>query len=248
MPFELFAANYSPVSEGNLLSWVDFQDLATYTVVSTDITALSDKVAGVTWTSTDGTCPYDATGINGHPCAKPAVIGDRFNTTNAALVAAMDTTAAAKPYTWFSVVLATSLDVLEYIMGWANSTTNTDDMRGFGQGTASTGRWAQHIVNGATAVVSSTAATDIATAHVLCWHGNVTHNFQLDNAAAAPAAAVQSVVGITPDRVALFGRPRLTPDNPATSRIGENLFYGAELDAAAVTRVANYLKTKWGTP
>lgn len=243
-------AVYSPASEGNLVAWFDFSDAANYTLNggSTAYTAIKNKVSGVIWTPTDGTLPYEASGLNGHSCAHPAVVGDALISTESAVVTAGDTTSASKPYTWFTVWQADTLDVASYIFGWGNSGQATDDVRGFGQSSASTGRYGQHIVNPSAAVVSSTASTDSTTAHTHCWHGDATHSFHLDGGTAAPSGASQSVVGITPNRAALFCQPRATPASPGVGRCGEVLIYSAELDSTARGRVQAYLKAKWGTP
>jgi hypothetical protein len=53
------------------------------------------------------------------------------------------------------------------------------------------------------------------------------------------------VPGTGPNRASLFSRPDSVPDSSAVQRFGELWLFNNELSAAALTRVYNYLNTKW---
>jgi hypothetical protein len=243
-------SGYTPQSESTPLAWIDLQDATAITLNggSTGVTQVKNKISGVQWDTPANDTPYEAAGLNGHPCLHPIVVGDRIMFTEAAVVSAFDCPNTTKPYTIYYVVKADSTTTGVATFGVGNTGVSSASTRTWGQRSGvATYEYAQ-TAPASNTVIRSTGAVTTAV-NVLCWHSPGTGvHLSTNNAADDPndAATTPSYVpGTGPNQGSLFSRPDLGPDSPAIQRFGELWVFGAEHDAAARTRVYNYLSTKW---
>ena len=133
---------YDPTVEGNMVAWFDMQDPAAYSVSGGVIDYFVNKVSSVQWTAS-GTAraAYEATGLNGLPCAHPDGTDDTYISTEAAVVNALQAT-TANPYTILFVFHADVADAQRSVLGAGNSGFSSNNTRIFGQNTDLSGRWA----------------------------------------------------------------------------------------------------------
>lgn len=242
---------YSPGSEASPLANVDLQDASNYTLNggSTGITQIKNKVSGVVWTCPVNNTPFEAAGINGHPCLHPIVIGDRIEFTEAAVWGQFDCANTAKPYTIYYVQKLDSTTTGTAAFGVGNTGVSSASTRVWGQRAGiATYQYAQ-TAPATAATVNSVLATD-TNVDVLCWHSpGVGVHLHLNNGAQDTNSNTSTdptyTPGTGPNRGSLFSRPDSAPDSNAIGRFGEFWIFGAEHDAAAQTRVYNFLSTKW---
>jgi hypothetical protein len=224
-------------------------DAASYTVSGgTSVTTFNNKVSGVAMPAASS-CPYEATGLNGKPVLHPTTIAHYFLTTEAAAVGPLDCPNASKPYTIYVLEKADTATGGGVLVGVGNS----------GVASASTRTWGRRVgvsqyeyAQTAPATVLTVRSTGAVSTNMVvsCWHSpGVGVKHSLSNAADDPNNATLDpsyVPGTGPNRLALFCRPDSTPDTPNTgSQVGEVLLFSTEHDAAARTRVCNYLLARW---
>jgi hypothetical protein len=240
---------YSPLAEGNLQVWIDMLDAGSKTISGATLTAYKNRVTGVDLTP--GTpVPYEATGWNGKPCIHPTLIGHAPIATEAAVISAFDCpNPGAKPFTviWYaSADLATGSG---NIFALGNSAVQSSSTRYWGlrPGVAQYEYACTAPAAGTTAARTGVPASGVKT--IISWDSlGVGVNFRENNGTAVVPAGVpdpQYSTGVGPDRYSIGGRPDSTPDGPWVGLIAEVLVFSAQLDAAALTRVYNYLVAKW---
>lgn len=251
LQIEPFVQGYTPLDEGNLVAWIDVQDAAFRTLNGggTGITGIRNKVSGVAWSLPVNNTPFEAAGLNGHPCLHPTVIGDRIQFTESAVWTPFQCTSAAKAYTFLWVVQPDLLSSSGAIFGFGNTTTSSANTQVWGQSVSTPGKFAYTTTTPALnigATVSATATTTAVQRH--CWHGPGDHHtFRINNG--APDATLNNVarspVGMTLNQGGLFGRMDAGPDSPWAGRFGALLVYSAELGASARTRLDDFLSAQW---
>ncbi len=254
-PVTLGSGSYVPTDEGGAVLWLDMQDATAYTLNggSTGITQVKNKISNVQWAVNGTDCPFEATGINGHPCAHPTLIGHGFISTESAVVSVHDCPNTTKPYTLIYVALpdSTTTGVVSYGVG--NSGVSSASTRVWGQRAGvATYEYNQTspaaVGSGTHGPVRSTGAVN-AGLNICAWHSpGVGVKLSLNNGADDPNNTVSDasyVPGTGPNRAMISGRPDLGPDSPAIQRWGEYWLFNKELDSAALTRVYNYLIGKW---
>lgn len=240
-------SSYSPLSEGGGVAWFDMLDPTAYTESGGNVTALRNKVSSVSWSAVSS-CPYEAAGLNGHPCLHPTTISHYFLSTEAAVVSAVDCPTTGKPYTLYWVDIPDSTTSGGVIVGAGNSGVASASTRTWGRRVGvSQYEYAQTAPHPVLTVRSTGAVS--ASLNVCAWHGSgVGVKMSLNNAADDPNNTTLDtgyVPGTGPNRVALFCRPDSTPDTPIATRIGEILLFNVEHDAAARGRVYDYLLARW---
>jgi hypothetical protein len=240
---------YSPASEGNLLVWIDMLDPAAKTIAGATLTAYKNKVTGVDLTP--GTpVPYEATGWNGKPCIHPTLIGHAPIATEASVITAFDCpNPGAKPFTIIWYASADSATGSGNIFALGNSGVQSSSTRYWGlrPGVAQYEHADTAPAAGTTAARTGVPVSGVKT--IISWDSpGVGVNFRVNNGTAVVPAGVpdpQYSSGVGPNRYSIGGRPDSTPDGPWVGLIVEVLVFGAQLNAAALTRAYNYLIAKW---
>lgn len=245
---------YTPASEGGALIHFDMLDPTAYTLNggSTGVTQIKNKISNVQWLFNQGAdCPYEAAGINGHPCLHPTLVTHASISTEAAVVSALDCPNTAKPYTLIYVALPDSTTTGVATFGVGNSGVSSASTRVWGQRAAQTQYEYAQTTPATVGSGRTTAGTVSASLNYLAWVSpGTTLTCYLNNSALAITESTAGAVnpaytpGTGPNRAALFCRPDIAPDSPAIQRFGELWLFDKALDAAALTRVYNYL-TRW---
>lgn len=241
-------SSYSPLSEGGGVAWFDMLDPTAYTEATGVVTALRNKVSSVSWAAASS-CPFEAAGLNGHPCLHPVDITDYFLSTEAAVVGALDCPTTGKPYTIYIVEIPDTATGGGVVVGAGNSGVASGSTRTWGRRVGVSQYEYVQTAPHPVLTVRSTGAVSTGL-NVMAWHGpGVGVKASLNNAADDPNNTTLDsgyVPGTGPNRVALFCRPDSSPDSPNTgSKVGEILVFNVEHDAAARGRVYNYLNTRW---
>ncbi len=241
---------FSPPDLGNLLGWFDLQDPASYTLNGggTGITEILNKVSAQAFDTPVNDTPYEAAGLNGHPCLHPSgVVGDRVQAAEAALYTPFaNTPAAITVCMYLSFDVADPASTLNYVLSVCNSASNNGS-HSFGQSNTGAGQFIYRTVNDAgTAVATQSAASTPSTSgQVSIWTlsaGSVSHF--LNGGAADPAGAANSPGATTVSRISLFCKGDSTPDSPDACRAGEILVYDRVLDATDQAKVVTYFQ-RW---
>ncbi len=244
----LGGGSYAPADEGGLVAEIDMLQPAGYVESGGLVTSVVNLVSSTSWAAVSS-CPYEATGINGHPCLHPLDISDYFTSTEAAVVSVLDCPGTAKPYTIVYVDLPDSTTTGGAVFGVGRSTVSS----------ASTRTWGRRVGVSQYEYASTTPATTVgqvrstgavsAGLNICAWHSpGVGQKMSLNGAADDPGNTVSDpayLSGNGPNQLALFCRPDLTPDTPIATRFGALYVFNKELDAAAITRVYNYLLARW---
>lgn len=242
---------FSPSDISDLLAWFDLQDPASYTLNggSTGITQILNKVSSQVYDTPVNDTPFEATGLNGHPCLHPSgVVGDRVQANEAAVATPFANTPNA-----ITVAMYVSFDVadpvatLNYMVSCCNSASNNGS-HSFGQSNTGSGRFIYRTVNDAAATVateSSAASVPSTSGQVSIWTlsaGTVSHF--LNGAAADPNGSANNPGVTTVSRLSLFCKGDSTPDSPDAARAGEILIYGKVLDSTEQSQIVDYF-TRW---
>lgn len=243
---------YTPASEGGALLHFDMLDPTAYTLNggSTGVTQIKNKISNVQWLFNGGAdCPYEAAGLNGHPCLHPTLITHRSISSEAAVIAALDCPTTAKPHTLVYVVVPDSTTVGGAVLGVGNSAVSSASTRTWGQRTTG-GQYEYAQTTPAVAGTGRSAASSVtAGLSIVAWSSpGATLALKKNDVTQALTVAVSvdpSYTGTGPNQVSLFSRPDSAPDTPCTNQFGELWLFNAELDAAALTRVYNYLNARW---
>jgi uncharacterized repeat protein (TIGR02059 family) len=244
---------YLPSDEAGLVLWFDVQDAANITVVGgTAASAIKNKVSGVSHAVVSANCPYEATGLNGHPCLHPTgPTGQAFVGTEAAVLAAQDDNS---PYTVVYVIAMDAADATNIV--FAAGVAGALPRRSYGTNITGGGRHVHSCVNNAntfnlsaTAGVGSSNADNVSTSmHRVCWHSNggasAVVSCRVNNGAADPNGTSCVAGTLTPTRYKWLSR---ADDASATmaGKAAEHLLWNVELDAAARGRVDAYLAARW---
>ncbi len=239
---------FSPLDIAGCVAWFDMQDAGSFTDNSGFVSVITNKASSVSWTEATNRPAYSATGLNSKPCMDFDGLNDRIISTEAAVFGAVTDAAA---YTIFVVAKLDAVDVsTDVFFGIGNSGFNSRSTRYWGQSTAGLGSWTSRTENDASSGinVNSTATAD-ATAHVFCWYSpGTTVSLSIDQGSNDPNGTAQNPGTLTPTRSALGAMPDSVPDGFLDGQIGELILYNSELSGANRTTVADYLKTRWGTP
>lgn len=240
---------FAPTDISGLVAWFDMQDATSYTVNGggTGITQIANKVSAQVYDTPADDTPYEATGLNGHPCLHPnASTADRLFADEAAVASLFANTPTA--ITLARYLSFGSADAgLRYDFAAANSASNNGS-HAFGQSSTSTGRYIYRAVDdsGVSSATESASAIPSTSGHTSIWTlaaGSINH--YADNAAADPAAASNAPNPVTSVRIGLFSKVDSTPDSPAACRWGELCAYSKVLSSVERTRLHGYLAAKW---
>lgn len=237
---------YTPTVEGNLVLWFDLQDPAAYTTSGGVITQLTNKVSSVAWTAAGSArAAFDATGLNGFPCAHPDGINDAYTSTESAVVAALDATATAQPYTLIWVAAPDDVDNNNVVLGAGNPAFSSNNTRRWGQSTNVTGRYQYAAQSnsgvGTAALYDFFQVTTAAT--MVTFFGQTTHTVQPN--LRTPRSAVADPVSCVITQVSLFSRPDAAPDLFWAGKFGELMLFNAIKSADARARLQDYVTGKW---
>lgn len=241
---DLSFSSYTPLAEGGAVVWFDMQDAGSYTEVGgIAVTALVNKVSGVTWTPGVTSCPYEATGLASKPCLHPLAITDRMISTESAVLTALTSGVTG---TIYYVVQPDAISQSGAVFA-AAQIAGTNGQRRFGNINTGNGRYSSTLRNDAGAAVTNTTAQDYSTSRtVVCWTFDATTiSCFANNVATSLAAAACAPGTLTPTRVGLFSVPDNSADTPFIGRFGELWLFNSVHDAAAQTRVYNYLAGRW---
>lgn len=239
---------YVPTDEGSAVAWFDPQDASSLTIVGATVTAIKNKISNVSWAAASSV-PYEATGLNGKACLHPTSISHYFLSTESAVVNALDCPTTAKPYTIVYVEKPASATVGGVVVGAGNSGVASASTRTWGRRLTISQYEYQQTAPATATNVRSTGA--VSTALSICaWHSpGVGQKMKLNNGADDPGNTTVTPAytpGTGINRVALFCRPDSIPDSSiGDSQVGDIWIFNTELDAAALTRVYNYLLAKW---
>jgi len=239
---------YDPATDPDVVAWFDPSDASAITQSGGSATALKNKKSAVSWAAVSS-CPYEATGLNGHPCLHPTTISHYFLSTEAAVVAALNCPTTAKPYTIYIVEAADSVTAGGVLVGAGNSGVSSASTRTWGR-RATINQYEYQQTSPATATNARSATGAITTSMAICaWHSpGVGQKMSLNNAADDPGNTTVDpsyTPGTGPNRVALFCRPDLAPDSPVAAKVGEIIIVGDEHDAAKRAQVYDYLLARW---
>lgn len=224
--------------------WSDMSDPASFTESGGTITSRINKISSTAMTvvSSPG---YLATGLNGLPTAD--FLPSYFLIGEAATAAVgVDTHA----YSYFCVSALNIIDSNSAtLFGFGNSGVVTNRTRRLGGSTSATGRMISTTINDAGTAVSVFGVTQTdTTPHIYTFiTPGTTIESWIDNVEDI-ASTTQDPGTITVDQCAIGARPDSGPDFPIDGQSSEEWLFDWALDAAARTRVCNYLKAKWGTP
>lgn len=245
----LVSSGWTPLSEVDLIAWIDMQDASTYTVTGGNaISAIKNKATGVSWTLPVNNTPYEATGLNGHPCLHPIVIGDRIETTEAAVVATFDCPLVAKPYliAYFAKPDSSTTGIATWGVG--NTGVSSQSTRAWGQRSGvATYEYAQTAPS-AVATIRSVGAVNTNAVPIVWYSPGVGVHLTVNGNAEDPNNTTTDpsyTPGTGPNRASLFSRPDLAPDSGAIQRFGELIIFPTSKSPTIITNIINYLATKW---
>lgn len=236
---------YDPRDEGGAVFWMDMSDATSFTESAGVITAMTNKIGGGAVTPA-GSPAYLATGLNSLPTADFNGTTQYFTNADAAVVAA-GTSAAS--HTYVGVVSFDTPDRIEVIFGWANSGVVANSSRYYGETTTAFGLMVATSTSDAGANVTvSGVTTPNSLAHVYAFRADgTTVDSKIDNVSDITSTAF--VPGtLTPNRAGFGARVGSTPARFLDGKISEQWVFDSSISDAALTRVYNYLKAKWGTP
>jgi hypothetical protein len=245
---------FSPLSISGAVAWIDMQDPTAYTESGGTVTALKNKVSSVSWAAS-ASCPFEATGLNGHPCLHPIDLTDSFRSSESAVVSVFDCpdTGAAKPYTIVCAVAPDSITTGNVIFGVGNTAETSASTRVWGhRAGVSQYEYAQTLpaVNGNARSATATVVTGL---NRLAWTSAGTTmrmflaNVELALTVSASGTASNPLYtpGVGPNRLALFERPDLVPDGPYVGRFGEIAIYNRELNSTELGQLDAYFAARW---
>jgi hypothetical protein len=239
-------SNYAPSDEGSLVLDFDLTVASSYTVISGAVSQITNIASGVSWAqATSGKRPaYDATGWNGGPCLVPDGVDDLFLSTESAIVAALQASTSALPYTIFIVCSPAAALTSYTLLGAGNTGFSNTRVRRWG--TAAVGYWAYaHIRDDVTQLTVQTNQTGDTAANVkrlISYWGQVSHFVQRDRAPVVSGSGTP--VATTIDQAALFARPDSAPDNFFSGKFVRALLFAAQLNTDAIARVQDHLQSK----
>lgn len=239
---------WTPSTPGGLIAEIDMLNPLGYVEAAGLVTSVKNLVSGVSWAAVSS-CPYEATGINGHPCLHPVDITDYFLTTEATVLAALNCLTTAKPYTLIYVDVPDSTTSGGVVFGVGNS----------GVASASTRTWGRRVGVSQYEYASTTPATTVgqvrstgavgASLNICAWHSpGVGQKMKLNNGADDPSNATSDpsfASGTAINRAALFCRPDSSPDTPIATRFGAMYLYDHELTTGDLTAAYDYLLPRW---
>lgn len=238
------APAYSPLDEGTGVLWIDPHDPTTYTIDgSNNFTDLKNKVSGVSLTIASDP-NLNATAINGQPGITLDTT-DWFIGSEAAVLAA-GTNAA--PRTVITVVSG-SVDDFRTYFGWGRSDAASANRFVFLVNVTGNGRWACYGENNGSVTTGLHEDTvDMSTgAAILIWTFDGTNfTFEVNNVARTLTDSTFTPGTLTPNRYTYGVGPWSLLQQAWGASLGDHLVYASVLDAAARTRVYNYLSTKYG--
>lgn len=238
---------WTPASPGGLVAEIDLLNPAGYVESGGAVTEVINLVSSVSWAAASS-CPYEATGLNGHPCLHPVDITDYFLSTEAAVVNVLDCPTTAKPYTLIYVVLPDSTTTGVVTFGVGNSGVASASTRTWGQRSGVSQYEYSQTSPAAVGTVRSTGAVSTSL-NIIAWRSPGTGcKFKLNDAADDPNNTVSTPAytpGTGPNRAALFCRPDSSPDSPAIQRFGALYLYDHELSDTDLTAAYDYLLARW---
>lgn len=237
-------SSFSPLDEGNGSAWIDLQDAAAYTTSSGFFATVTNKVSSTVWSEATNR-PAVSTAIGGFNCADFDGTNDRIISNEAGPISALSNSNA---FTLFIVGVTDAADAVRVMFAAGNSGQAIAGSKRFGTNTTGAGRWNVAATNdAATGVAVDSSATADTNPHVFCFRSTGTQVYlQIANGAADPSAAAFTPGTLTPNQIALGCRPSSTATTFWDGKIGEVILYSVELSTAAITRVHDYLDSKWG--
>lgn len=238
---------WTSLADGSgLVGWFDVSDASSLTIVSTTVTAIKNKVSNVSWAAISA-CPYETTGLNGHPCLHPTGLTHYFKSTESAVVSVFDCPTTAKPYTLIYVVKPDSATTGTALFGVGNSGVSSASTRTWGRRTGVSQY--EYLQTAPATATNSRSAGAVSTAMQICaWHSpGVGQKMKLNNAADDPSGSVDPsyTPGTGPNQAALFCRPDSVPDSSAADQFAELGIYNRELSATELTKAYDMLLAKW---
>ena len=246
---EATASAYTPLAEASPILNFDLLDAASYVQAANLCTAITNKVSSVVWLPGVTNCPYEAAGYNGHPCLHPLAITDRIVSTEAAVLAALTGACNA---TIYYVAKPDAISQNGALFSVAQI-AGTAGQRRWGTISTGNGRYnSSGRADNATGLTAATTAQDYSTAgNVVTWvmSGTTLSCFANNVATSLAGTTIDPTIGgttsVTPTRAGIFAVPDNSADTPWIGRFCELWIFAAVHDAAAQTRVYNYLSTRW---
>lgn len=240
---------FVPSDVSGLLLNLDMQDTGNRTLNggSTALVSINNSVSTQLYDTPANDVPYEATGLNGHPCLHPSgVVGDRLTATEAAVAAPFQNVPTATAFAYISNDAADPASLSYWLSVCASASNNGS--HSFGQSSTSTGRNVYRTVTdgGSSSATESGTAVPLTSGHTECWklnNGTISHS--VNNGAGDPSAGSNSPATLTPNRIAFFCKADSTPDSPWAGRWGQTLIWGRILTTAETTRIHNYLTARW---
>lgn len=237
---------YSPLDEGNGVTWFDMQDAASFTNSGGFVSAITNKVSSVSWTEATNRPAYAATGLNSKPCMDADGTNDRIISAEAAVYTNLVTQHA---YTLMMAIQADDLDAIEVIYSVANSGAAGPGSKRWGTDTGGAGRWTIAATDDASTgyLLNSSVANPTVTDPVVLeyFSPGSTASLRTNGAAADPSAGATAYGALSPNNSALFCRPSSTPASFFDGRLGELLQFTVELADAARSRIRSYMGARW---
>lgn len=237
-------AAYSPLDEGGMVYWADFHDAATYTLSggsSGNFTALVNKASAVALTVRSDP-EYNATGINGVPCAT-LDSGDWFTCEESGVYSVASGPAESHTFTLF-VVGSTPLVAAETrrLCGWG---VHASTVGRIGIGQSSDGVWFASDVGAGSALLSGVVNDSAAHVHEF-YASDAVFSYRLDGAELTLTGDGAYGGTYTPSQFDLGRWPQSTSFSVSwQGNVGDCLIYNSVLSSEARGRVRAYLGTKY---
>jgi hypothetical protein len=232
----------------NKLADISMLDASAYTVVTTSVSQVTNRVSSVSWAEATNRPDYEAAGLNSRPCMLFNGTSHRIITTESALFATLTNNAA---YTLYVVAKHSATARLEYPVSCGNSTSSVSHAKNWG--TAVGTRWRARHVNSAGTVFDALGTVASNTnANIFAWSsdgaggGATATTLYLNGTIAGGFPATQDTAALTPDRFGLGCRSGNAPTDFFSGRLGAVLLYSGQHSAPTQLAVARYLGNLWG--
>jgi hypothetical protein len=237
---------YDPRDEGDAVLWVDMQDAASFTEAAGFVTSINNKITSTAIAAVSTGAPYEATGLNGHPCMHPTVATHGLSSTEAAVVA-LGVDAPAYTMAWYGSYDLADPAARQCFLSFGRA-DNANGCRFWGHNATGGGRQIFGTINDAASAITTASGADnsLAAGHTVIWRSpGTTHDCLVNDAAADPDNAANDPVTSTPAKFTLNCRNGLVPAEGVAALCGEWWMFSTEKSDAACTRIEDYLAAKW---
>jgi hypothetical protein len=237
---------YDPRDEGDAVLWVDMQDAASFTEVGGLITSINNKITSTAIPAVGIGAPYEATGLNGHPCMHPTGTTHGLSSTEAAVVA-LGVNAPAYTMAWYGSYDTADPAARQCYLSFGRA-DNGNGSRFWGHNATGGGRQIFGTINDAASAITTASGADnsLDVGHTVIWRSpGTTHDCKVNDAAPDPDNAANDPVTSTPVKFTINCRNGSVPAEGMVGECGEWWLFSTEKSDAACTRIEDYLAAKW---